>query len=68
MRDFLTGYRVAKAEFNDDQSTVAKWNLHNGEGAEPESVLVRLQQNRQAVEEQEKNREKKHDRKDREAR
>ena len=68
VKDFLAEYRASKAEFNDYQSAVAKWNLQHGEGAEPESVLERLQKNKKIVEEREKNRERHHNKNDREVR
>ena len=42
VKDFLAEYRASKAEFNDDQSAVAKWKQQTGVDAEPESVLDRL--------------------------
>ena len=64
VKNFLAEYRASKAEFNDDQSAVAKWKQQTGEEAEPESVLDRLTRNKQAVEEREKNRDRNYNKKD----
>ena len=64
VKDFLAEYRASKAEFNDDQSAVAKWKQQTGVDAEPESVLDRLKRNKQAVEEREKNRDRNYNKKD----
>lgn len=42
VKEFLAKYRASKAEFNDYQSVVVKWNLQNGEEAKSESELDRL--------------------------
>ena len=68
VKEFLAEYRVAKVEFNDYQAAVEKWKQHSSEEAEPESVLERLQRNKQVVEEREKNRERDYGRNDRGAR
>ena len=57
VKEFLEEYQAAKAELNDYQAAVAKWKVENGKINESESILERLQQNKLAVEEREKNRE-----------
>ena len=68
VKEFLPEYKASKAEFNDYQSAVAKWEQQNGGEAEPESMLERLQRNKQVVEEREKNKERNYYKKDSDAR
>ena len=68
VKEFLEEYQAAKSEFNYYQEAVAKWKQENGEETEQKSVLARLQRNKLAVEEREKNREWDCDRNDRGAR
>ena len=65
VKEFLTEYRAAKAEYNDYRLAVAKWEQQTGNRAEPDSLKARLQKKQQEVMEQENNRQSHHYRDDR---
>ena len=65
VKDFLAEYRASKAEYNDYQSAVAKWEKQTGNKVEPDSFRARLQQKQQEVRERENNRQGYHYRNDR---
>lgn len=65
VKEFLTEYKAAKAEYNDYRSAVAKWERQTGSRAEPDSLKARLKKKQQEVMEQENNRQSHHYRDDR---
>ena len=65
VKEFLAEYRASKAEYNDYQSAVARWEQQTGNKAESDSFRARLQQKQMEVKEQEDNRQSHHYRNDR---
>ena len=56
VKEFLTEYKAAKAEYNDYRSAAAKWEQQTGSKAEPDSLKARFKRKQQEVMEQENNR------------
>lgn len=65
VKEFLAEYRASKAEYNDYQSAVARWEQQTGNKAESDSFRARLQQKQMEVKEREDNRQSHHYRNDR---
>ena len=53
VKEFLTEYHAAKAEYSDYQSAVARWEQQTGNKAESDSLKARLQRKQQEVKERE---------------
>ena len=64
VKEFLTEYHAAKAEYSDYQSAVARWEQQTGNKAESDSLKARLQR-KQQVKERENNRQSHYYRNDR---
>ena len=65
VKEFLAEYRASKAEYNDYQSAVARWEQQTGNKAESDSFRARLQQKQMEVKEREDNRQSHYYRNDR---
>ena len=65
VKEFLAEYRASKAEYNDYQSAVARWEQQTGNRAETDSMKTRLQKKQQEVKERENNRQSHYYRRDR---
>lgn len=65
VKEFLAEYRASKAEYNDYQSAVARWEQQTGNKAESDSLKARLQRKQQEVKERENNRQSHYYRNDR---
>lgn len=65
VKEFLAEYRASKAEYNDYQSAVARWEQQTGNKAESDSLKARLQRRQQEVKERENNRQSHYYRNDR---
>lgn len=65
VKEFLVEYRASKAEYNDYQSAVARWEQQIGNRAETDSMKTRLQKKQQEVKERENNRQSHYYRNDR---
>ena len=65
VKEFLAEYRVSKAEYNDYQPAVAKWEQQTRNKAESDSLKARLQRKQQEVKERENNRQSHYYRNDR---
>lgn len=65
VKEFLVEYRASKAEYNDYQSAVARWEQQTGNKAESDSFRARLQQKQMEVKERENNRQSHYYRNDR---
>lgn len=65
VKEFLVEYRASKAEYNDYQSAVARWEQQTGNKAETDSMKTRLQKKQQEVKERENNRQSHYYRSDR---
>ena len=65
VKEFLAEYRASKAEYNDYQSAVARWEQQTGNKAESDSFRARLQQRQMEVKEREDNRQSHYYRNDR---
>lgn len=65
VKEFLAEYRSSKAEHNDYQSAVARWEQQTGNKAESDSFRARLQQKQMEVKEREDNRQSHYYRNDR---
>ena len=65
VKEFLAEYRSSKAEYNDYQSAVARWEQQTENKAESDSFRARLQQRQMEVKEREDNRQSHYYRNDR---
>ena len=65
VKEFLAEYRASKAEYNDYQSAVARWEQQTGNKAESDSFRARLQQKQMEVKVRENNRQSHYYRSDR---
>lgn len=65
VKEFLAEYHASKAEYSDYQLAVARWEQQDGNNAESNSLMVRLQRKQQEVKERESNRQSYHYRNDR---
>ncbi len=68
VKSFMTEYSLAKAEYGNYRTAVAKWEKQTGMKLEPESIKSRLAQKRKEIEEREEHRKKTYYRSDRSAR
>ena len=55
VKEFMTEYATAKAEYKSYQKAVAEWKGQTGDKVEPDSIRARLEQKRQEVQKRENN-------------